>query len=463
MGCAGNHDIKTPAIDGLAREGMRFDHAFCGSPVCSPARASLLTGRIPSYHGVHDWLRSGNLDPSLCPEAAKENLYAHHYAYEDKAIRYLEGIPAYTDLLAAAGYTCALSGKWHLGDSVHPQHGFTKWYSLGVGGADYYHADMVEDGQVHMRHGQYVTDLITDRAIDYLREMKDTPFYLGVHYTAPHSPWGASHHPEEFLRLYERCAFRSAPCEPRHENGTMYPDGGNQRREWLTGYYAAVSAMDAGIGRILSKLDALGLRDNTLVVFTSDNGMNMGHHGVWGKGNGTFPLNMYDTSVKVPLVARFPGVIPAGEVCGGMTSAYDWFPTLLDLTGNLASLPDGLPGKSILPWLEGKTPEEDSVVVYDEYGPTRMIRTPSIKYVHHYPYGKNELYNLINDPEERRNLIDDPAYRETARQMAAEMETWFDRYMRRGFDGASQDVRGAGQLSPMGEWHRDLLRFARQH
>src|SRR5690606_30546131 len=112
LGCAGNHEIRTPTLDRLAGEGTRFDRFFCASPVCSPARASLLTGQIPSQHGVHDWLAAGNMpaDPR-------------------GPIRYLDGKPAYTDVLVANGYSCGLSGKWHLGDSLAPQHGFSHWYA----------------------------------------------------------------------------------------------------------------------------------------------------------------------------------------------------------------------------------------------------------------------------------------------------------------------------------------------
>ena len=164
MHCAGTPELYTPNLDEIARRGMRFSSFFCASPVCSPARASLLTGTIPSAHGVLDWLRSGNVDREKFAAQGEENPYGG-YRDEDKPIQYLAGKTTYTDILAQNGYTCALAGKWHLGDSVTPQRGFSKWYTIGKGGCYYYHSDIVEHGDIHVEHGKYVTDLITDKAL----------------------------------------------------------------------------------------------------------------------------------------------------------------------------------------------------------------------------------------------------------------------------------------------------------
>ena len=139
MHCAGNEEIQTPNLDRIAENGIRFTNFFCASPVCSPARASILTGRIPSGHGVHDWLCSGNVNREDLGDL-KEHPY---YTHEREAIRYLDGMLGYTDILAKEGYQCALSGKWHLGDSLHPQHGFSRWFTIGRGGCHYYEPDMV--------------------------------------------------------------------------------------------------------------------------------------------------------------------------------------------------------------------------------------------------------------------------------------------------------------------------------
>ena len=213
LGCAGNREIKTPNLDALAKCGMRFDNFFCASPVCSPARASIFTGTIPSVHGVQDWLRSGNLNMAEHTELRENPLYAS----ENTAIQYLQDMTTFTDVLALEGYTCALSGKWHLGDSVHPQHGFSRWYTIARGGCSYYHPDIVENGIVHTE-SRYITDLITEDALKNLDDFSrsEQPFYLSVHYTAPHSPWDAENHPAHFLKLYEDCPFESVPQEPLH-------------------------------------------------------------------------------------------------------------------------------------------------------------------------------------------------------------------------------------------------------
>ncbi|KIL41961.1 sulfatase [Gordoniibacillus kamchatkensis] len=430
LGCAGNDEIRTPNLDRLAAEGMRFDHFFCTSPVCSPARASLLTGRIPSQHGVHDWIRGGNVG--------------------ERPIRYLDGQTAYTELLAAGGYVCGLSGKWHLGDSRSPQKGFTHWYVHQTGGSAYYDAPMIRDGELIDEPG-YLTDVITDDALQFLeRQDGSRPFYLGVHYTAPHSPW-IGNHPKEYVDLYEDCAFRTCPQEPKHPWSIRTAPWEDDQRENLKGYFAAVTAMDHNVGRIVRKLEELGLREQTLLCFLSDNGFNCGHHGIWGKGNGTFPQNMYDTSVKVPAIFSQPGRIPQGRVCSDLVSGYDFMPTLLAYVGIDNAEADTLPGRSFMPQLlgeEGSTRED--VVIFDEYGPVRMIRSREWKYVHRYPYGPHELYNLIRDPDERQNMADAPEAQEQLASMKAKLDSWFVRYADPARDGTREAVTGFGQLELAG-------------
>ena len=179
-------------------------------------------------------------------------------------------------------------------------------------------------------------------------------------------------------------------------------------RELLKGYFAAVTAMDENIGRIIKKLEELNLREKTLIVFSSDNGFSCGHHGFWGKGNGTFPLNMYENSIKVPMIFSHPGTLHEGHVVEVMASQYDFMPTLLDYLGIERIHDDSLPGQSFVSALKGNHIEgHERIVIFDEYGPVRMIRTREWKYVHRYPYGFHELYDLVHDPFERNNLIDD--------------------------------------------------------
>lgn len=443
LGCAGNSEIQTPNLDRLAEQGLFFENFFCVSPVCSPARASMLTGRIPSQHGVHDWIRKGNIqDPK------------GHYRGKDRPIEYLKGLTGYTDVLADNGYFCGLSGKWHLGASETPQKGFQWWFAYGFGGGEYYDYPMVENG-VLTPHTNYVTDTITHGALRFLElaQTKPQPFYLSVHYTAPHSPWDRANHPAAFYDRYNDCPFDSCPEEPTHPRQvSTAPVGvGEKRRENLQGYFASIEAMDAGVGQIFQQLETLGLNQNTLVIFTSDNGMNMGHHGIWGKGNGTFPQNMFDTSVKVPFIIAYPGRMASGVRCEELFSHYDFLPTLLDYLHLDNPIQDPLPGRSFAPLLRGEPSKgRDEVIIYDEYGPVRMIRTKTQKYIHRYPYGPHEFYDLVKDPHEKNNLIEDPNYQNLIQHLKAQLERWFRRYVDPNLDGTRESVWGRGQIAEAG-------------
>ncbi|MPV38146.1 sulfatase family protein [Georgenia subflava] len=435
LGCAGNPEIRTPHIDGLAAEGTRLSRFFCTSPVCSPARASLLTGEMPSVHGVHDYLDARHVGPD--------------------GTDFLAGRRSYTDDLADAGYRLGLVGKWHLGANDRPRPGFVRWLAHAGGGGPYHGAPL------HDEHGPvdapgYVTDVLTDAARQFVAAEADRPepFYLSLHYTAPHSPW-KGHHPAEYTDLYADCAFDSVPQEPTHPWVPLvdgHPIGGEaDTRAALEGYFAAVSAMDAGVGGLLAEVAAQELEESTLVIFTSDNGFSCGQHGIWGKGNATFPQNMYDESVLVPFVARLPGRVPAGQVSDSLLSAYDLAPTLRELCG-LGAGPGSGPGRSFAGLLRGDADEgHDRVVVFDEYGPVRMLRTRSHKYVHRYPLGPHELYDLVADPAERTNLVDDPDHAGLRAELAAELDAWFRRHTSRDADGRVLPVTGAGQVAPLSE------------
>lgn len=441
LGCNGNDNMISPNIDAVAANGARFENFYCASPVCSPARASLMTGRIPSQHGVHDWIRDGNTGSD--------------------AIEFLRDLDGYTEHLVANGYQCALSGKWHMGDSINPQKGFTRWYTHQRGGGDYYNAPMIENGKLIEQTG-YVTDAITDHAITFMDEMnqEDKPFYLSVHYTAPHSPWTNGNHPEELMNLYADSKFEDCPVREPHPWAifSTAPDAVTREnvadpRESLMGYHAAVTGVDRGVGKIVEHLKELGIYENTLIVYTADNGFNCGHHGIWGKGNGTFPMNMYDTSIRVPMIFSHPARIPSGLVVKDMTSGYDVMPTLLDYLDIRKDIREDLPGRSFAGVFEGKgrmSDGLDTVVVFDEYGPVRMIRSEVDKYVCRYPYGPDEYYDLVADPDEETNLIDDPAKEGRIYELKSTMESWFKKYVDPTRDGRGEGVTGNGQLDMAG-------------
>ena len=430
-GCYGNPELRTPNIDRIAATGMRFDNFFCASPVCSPSRASFLTGQMPSAHGVHDWIRGGN--------------------YGDDAATYLEGQTDYTDLLAQAGWTCGISGKWHLGNSVLPQHGFSHWFVHKKGGGPYNDAPMIRNGELFNAPG-YLTNVITDDALGFIdrHAASAAPFYLSVHYTAPHSPWTG--HPQAIVDSYDDCPFASCPQEEVHPWAGSLTRSCLGDREMLKGYFAAVTAMDRDVGRILERLEQHGIRQRTLVVFTSDNGFSCGHHGFWGKGNGTFPLNMYENSVKVPFLVSHPGRVPAGRVVGELFSAIDFMPTLLAYAG--VDLPEALrrgrAGRSFAELLEGGTaPARDRVVIYDEYGATRMIRTAEWKYVQRYPVpGLRKRPQRAVRPGERSGRASQPGGRPGAATPYPRAARPAGELVRRAGDG------GAGRPQPAGRRRR---------
>ncbi len=429
LGCYGNREIRTPNIDRLAAEGVRFTNFFCASPVCSPARASILTGRIPSAHGVHDWIKTGNL--------------------REDGIDYLHGIEGYTDVLARNGYACWLSGKWHLGNSFVPQKGFTHWYAHQSGAGQYYNAPMVRDGQA-VQEPVHVTDAITDDAIACIRQADPgQPFYLSVHYTAPHMPWDRNQYPERLRKLYENASFVDAPQEEPNPKA-LYVYSPEYARESLIGYYALVTGVDENVGRLIDALADRNLLEDTLVIFTSDNGYNFGHHGIWGKGNATSDLNMYDYSVKVPTIFYHKGRI-APSVSDAMLSHYDLFPTLLAYCGAEVPADPMRPGRSFADlFTAGHCLGDEQIIICDEYGPTRMIRTREWKYVHRYPHGDHELYHLTADPDERRNLYGDPACNAVLTELRGKLTDWFVRYTDPAIDGAREAVRGYGQLGLAG-------------
>ena len=437
MGCAGNDELQTPTLDRLAAEGIRFENFFCASPVCSPARASILTGTIPSRHGVHDFLKR--------TPAIDEH-------------RFIEGLPNYVEELNRAGYETGFSGKWHLGYGLEPQGGFNTWYAMPYGGCDYNRPPMVENGEVVVHEGSYTSDIFTDNALKFLEDQRasDKPFCLHLHFTAPHRPWEREFHPGDLWDdYYNNCPMNSVPPwdEPLAEGYYVHRDMDEEKhRQSVAGYYAAITAMDSNVGRVVDWLDENDLRENTLVAFMSDNGMSIGHHGIYGKGNGTRPPNMFENSVKVPFILSRPGFVPEGRVETNLLSQYDWHPTILDYVGLPETIAEGLPGRSFAPILHGETiDEKEHVFVCDEYGAVRMIRSKEWKLVWRHPGGAHELYHLTEDPEEMTNLIERPEHRPLIDSMRSDMVEWYSHYINPVMDGTKLPITGCGQKAPATE------------
>lgn len=411
----GNRELHTPSMQWLADTGARMAHAFCPLPVCSPARASFWTGRIPSAHGIHDWIG----EPS-----------------ESEDLPTIEGQKTLARHLKDAGYRTGLVGKWHCGSYWRKQDGFDTWFTSALGtNARFGPQAYYEDEERQQFHGHQET-ILTDRAIRFLGEC-DQPFFLFVGYTNTHTPHDGER--EAVVDAYRNCRFTDIPRETYNgENGhariaTFDPDE-PERREQLAQYYAAVDVIDRGISRILAKLEDLGQRDNTLIIYTSDHGHMNGHHGLHTKGNATIPVNFLEESIHVPALLRWPERIAAGRVVEHPVDHCDLFALVLDAAGidaEAAAAEADSPGRSYLPMLGGEDMDWRAYQVC-EHSYSRMIRTRTHKLIRRYPnrvtHWPDEFYDLERDPRETRNVIDDPAYAPVIAELDHIRNAYFEQY-----------------------------------
>lgn len=417
-GVAGHAQAKTPHLDRLFRDGAYLPNSFTVTPVCSPSRASTMSGRYGSELGITDWI-----NPRTEPDVG----------LDPKTV-------TWPRVLAQGGYATGLVGKWHLGTRAdfHPTKlGFGYFMGFLGGGIALKDPVLERDGQPTPFQG-FTCDLLTDHAIRFLEKHRRGPFCLCVHYRDPHAPWKPL--PEEDGAVY-------AGLDPLVPNPD-FPKLDIPRVKKLTAeYFGSIASVDRGVGRILRTLDELKLANNTVVIFTSDNGYNVGHHGVLHKGNGSWILtepppgtanvrkgfrpNMFDNSLRIPTAIRWPGVIRAGRVITETISNLDWYPTLLAMAG--ADVPKGetIRGRNFLPMLKGRTIPGWSNDLYAEYSvhntmraDMRMFRTPHWKLVRNFlEPQRDELYDLKNDPDEMRNLIRDgrPEVRAVIAQLHAKI------------------------------------------
>lgn len=419
-------EMHTPNIDSLARAGTRFTRAFACTPVCSPSRMTYMTGELPSHHGVQDWLVPVD-------------------SFGAKSRRYLEGHTAWSEVLAKNGYTLGMSGKWHMGHDERPQAGFTYWATIPGGGGPYRNVEILRNGV--REKAAFKTDAFADCAVEFLGQQKGRgPFCLLMPFYAPHTP--LDYQPDEDRAPYSSAKFSCFPDLPVHpwQNAGLRRHHGN--RESKLGYSALISGADRAVGRVLRKLEEIGARENTLVIFTADQGFNCGHHGVWGKGNGTVPYNMYDESIRVPLIWNHAGRIRPGRELSQMVSSYDFFPTLLDYLGLRAPADRRRVGRSYAALLRGQSPRWQNRL-YFEYGYTRAVRTENLKYIERTEGWPSELFDLERDPGETANRLEDPGYAKQAQSLREDLAGWFAR------SGAP----------PLKDWHstttQNLTRYRR--
>lgn len=393
-GAYGNSEVDTPAIDHVADTGVRMENAFCPAPVCSPARASLYTGRYASQHGIHDWIDMGG------------EYDGPHWLADERTL---------PELLGEAGYTTGMVGKWHCGQGAEQQ-----LFDIAANK----HTDDWDVPKYSLEYDRR----IADRALEFLHTHGESeePFFLVVSFTGTHSPWEGN--PERHARRYRRGPFSDVPREPIYRFGRADVFGDpDDPAEARAQYYAAVTAIDELFGRLLDELEDRRLFEETLVAYTADHGYNCGHHGIWGKSNGTVPLNMLEETVRVPLVLGGHTDVFGGQVRPEFVDHCDTFQTLLSFAG--VEPPEGrnYPGESYIGQVTRSDGSPDRrQVQFCEHAGVRMIRTESHKLVRQLSADRELLFDLDADPRESRNVIDDPAYEAVAATLREELTSEFE-------------------------------------
>jgi arylsulfatase A-like enzyme len=432
MSCYGSRINETPHIDRIAEGGMRFDNCFCTNSICTPSRAVILAGTYNHINGV----------TTLATKMDNRLL-------------------TFPKLLQAQGYQTAIVGKWHLGQGPeHEPTGFDFWRVLP--GQGLYHNPVMIDREGKRVHEGYVTDLITDMCLDWLRERDpDRPFCLLCHHKAPHRRWEPDDKhatmyedvdiptPETFDDDYSERASAAEAAKMRVDRDLTpedlkepIPEGltAAEEKHWkyqryIKDYLRVVASIDDNVGRLLDYLDDERLAENTLVIYTSDQGFFLGDHGWYDK------RFMYEESLRMPFVLRYPREVAPGTVNRDIVLNLDFAPLFLDLAG--IEQPDAFQGESFRPLLQGRRPEEWRKAMYYRYWMHKShhnvyahygLRTPSYKLIYYYSdaLGQEgaidetyepewELFDLLRDPYELHNVYDNPAYANVVAELTAEL------------------------------------------
>jgi len=428
----GSRINQTPNLDRIATGGMRFDNAFCTNSICTPSRASILTGTYNHVNGV------------TTLNTPMDNT--------------LETFPK---LMQQAGYQTAIFGKWHLGEGPeHQPTGFDEWTILPGQGRYHDPAFVTPEGDAVIKG--YVTDIITDLTLDWI-DARDPnePFMVMSHHKAPHAEWEPD---EKHANMYDDVTIRepetfwddyatrspaalAAKCRmldlESHGLTGRVPEGLSEAEQtswwyqrYIKDYLACIASIDDNVGRILDYLERNGLTDNTMVVYTSDQGFFLGDHGWFDK------RFMYEESLAMPLVIRYPDGIAPGSVCRDFVLNVDFAPTFLDLAG--IDAPVAIQGTSFAPLLAGETPPRWQTSMYYRYWMHRDdqhnifahygVRTHEYKLIYFYndpmdqpgAFGPVdppswELYDLTSDPFEINNVYGNPAYADVELDLKAEL------------------------------------------
>ena len=421
IGLAGHPYIKTPNIDRIGREGVLFRNAFMTTPLCSPSRASFLTGQYAHTHGITD-----NVDRSV-------------------ASHRLITFPA---LLHQAGYETSFIGKWHMGNDETPRPGFDNWVSF-KGQGTYLNPDINENGTPVKASG-YITDILNGYALKFLKQPHSKPFLIYLAHKAIHPEITQNNDgsvdlskAELFIPADRHRTLYATRKIPHRLNYKRPPHGkpALERRigdlpllgattatqdETILGRQRTLMAIDEGVGEILAALKEMGQLDNTVIVFTSDNGYFYGEHGLSVERR-----LAYEESIRMPLVMRYPKVIKQGSVRDEFALNIDLAPTLLELAG--VASPVTMQGKSLLPILGGRQQEWRKSFLIEYYTDRvfprisqmgyKAVRNERWKYIHYLELeGMDELYDLKQDPYELHNVIKEPRARLALTELQQELE-----------------------------------------
>lgn len=404
LGTYGNPYNKTPHLDALAKQGMKFTQAYVASPICSASRAALLTGKHPARLHLTNYLvglRTDSLSPVLPAP------YKHHLPSKEVTL---------AQMITQQGYSSGIVGKWHLGsgDSISPiKRGFNYERLIGKNGLDYYNYSITSEGKtVFEDHGKdYLTDKLTDYGVEFIEENKEKPFFLYLAYSAPHV----------FI-------------VPKGEKLKNYFMNYNKYDGKYNPYYGAMlESLDEGVGRIVDKVKALGLDENTIIVFTSDNGsVGLNELGPIPASSDPFRAwkgHVYEGGVRVPSIVSWTGKIPAGTVNDNYFTNLDYMPTLLEAIG-ADKKPTGIDGRSIFSTFLKPTERLTEIPLFFHYPhfsnqmgrPSGAVRLGDYKLVESYETGKTELYNLTQDISESKDVS--KKYPAKSKQLYALLKNW---------------------------------------
>ncbi|MCX5673777.1 MAG: sulfatase [Planctomycetota bacterium] len=393
LACQGSRFYETPHIDRLAAQGMRFTNAYAACPVCSPTRASIMTGKYPARLHVTDWI-AGHVRPF-----AKLRIpdWTKYLPLEEVTI---------AEALKPAGYATASIGKWHLGGEAYwpDKQGFDlNFAGTHQGQPPSYFAPYKIQTIPSAPDGEYLTDRLAEEACKFIEKSKDRPFFVYLPHYAVHSPLMAK---KETIEKYKA----KAKPEDAQRNTT---------------YAAMIQSVDDSVGQVCAKLEALGLADRTVVLFMSDNGGVAGttSNAPLRAGKGT----LYEGGIREPMIVRWPGVVKAGATCDEVVTSVDFFPTLLEMAGARAEGAANIDGVSIVPLLKqaGRLSREAVYWHYPHYHntlPGGAVRAGDWKLIEYFEDGRVELYNLKQDLSETKDLA--AAMPEKAADLRKKLADW---------------------------------------